>query len=378
MKVLHIMGREKFTEPVAKFYNAFFDNGEHEICYLNVSGEPSIVIDAVQLKQHELFLTEKHFNDLKLIKDFFIKHDYDYIVMHSYLTYRVLKLFFYLNRKFLNKVVWIEWGADLYQWRKVGGGLLGKITNAFEKKLRTACDSVVAIFPPDIDFYKQEFPKTNVNIYYAPYIVGDTLPKEFSSYCEASRLSETLLKKESIYIQIGHHSTPQLNHIAVLDALKKFSNEDIKLLLPLNYGNQDYANEVQAYAERAFPEKVICLREMLSEEEYFRLIERVDIAIFNTQRQIALGNINRMIFRNVKLYMPADSVMYKYFSSEGVPIQAFDAIINMSFEKFISKQEVKNRELFENFIKGISNMDIKVNYWKDIYDDLRKRVEVEI
>ena len=105
MKVLHIMGREKFTSSTVKFYNLFFANGEHEVCYLNVNGEPSIVLDDVKLKQHELFLTEKHFNDLKLIKDFFIKHDYDYIVMHSYLTYRVLKLFFYLNRKFLNKVV---------------------------------------------------------------------------------------------------------------------------------------------------------------------------------------------------------------------------------------------------------------------------------
>ena len=44
-----------------------------------------------------------------------------------------------------------------------------------------------------------------------------------------------------------------------------------------------------------------CLRSFMPKDEYFELLDRIDIAIFQTYRQCGLGNIYQMIFRNVKL-----------------------------------------------------------------------------
>ena len=43
MKIIHIMRKEKFTKGISEFYNANFNNGEHEICFVNQEGQPSMI-----------------------------------------------------------------------------------------------------------------------------------------------------------------------------------------------------------------------------------------------------------------------------------------------------------------------------------------------
>ena len=160
----------------------------------------------------------------------------------------------------------------------------------------------------------------------------------------------------------------------VLDKIKHLSQENIKILLPLSYGDMEYGDMVQKYAEELFPKKVICLREMLPKEEYFKLINRVDIAIFETTRQIALGNINRMIFRNVKLYLSKDGVMYDYFLENGIPLQDTETLNNITIEEL--KERVRSHDIlsFNNYIKGLSDLDQKICLWQNIYNKLKESI----
>ena len=81
MKILHLMKREKFTKGIALFYDKYFNNGEHEICYINAFGESSLINPNLTIKQHERFF-KKH--DWLSIKRFLkMWKQYDYIVMHS-------------------------------------------------------------------------------------------------------------------------------------------------------------------------------------------------------------------------------------------------------------------------------------------------------
>ena len=43
-----------------------------------------------------------------------------------------------------------------------------------------------------------------------------------------------------INIQIGHPSTQVLNHIEVLEDLYKFRDENIRIYIPLSYGDEEY------------------------------------------------------------------------------------------------------------------------------------------
>ena len=60
---------------------------------------------------------------------------------------------------------------------------------------------------------------------------------------------------KEIIIQVGNSATNTNNHIDVLKTLEKYKCENIKIFLPLAYGEQEYAEEVIAYLETRFLHK---------------------------------------------------------------------------------------------------------------------------
>lgn len=70
-----------------------------------------------------------------------------------------------------------------------------------------------------------------------------------------------------------------------------YKNEDIKIVLPLSYGDISYAETIETYARTLYGDKVLILRENLGFLDYVKLIKTIDIAIFDYKHQSALGNI---------------------------------------------------------------------------------------
>ena len=53
------------------------------------------------------------------------------------------------------------------------------------------------------------------------------------------------LKKDStINIQVGNSADPTNNHIEAFEMLRKYKHENVKIYVPLSYGNQNYASTV--------------------------------------------------------------------------------------------------------------------------------------
>lgn len=368
MKIIHMMKREKFTRGICDFYELYFNNGEHELCFLNLDGGSSLLREDLTIPQREISFG----NRWRALGDLCrVSREFDYVVFHSLLHDNWLKSCLALHPAFRGKLVWIEWGGDLYRWRSRSGGLKAKLLDRVNRVLRENCQTVVCIFPPDQDFFRSEFPDSRTRVFYAPYCSGSIAP-EYQNYSPDSRLRESRSRGEPIYIQVGHSASPAIDHLHTLDALKRFSDQNIRIFLPLNYGDMDYADKVQRRAEELFPGKVICLREMLAPGDYFALLARVDIGIFHTFRQIALGNIQRMLFRNVKLYLPEQSVMYRYFSENGVPVQTCEDLEHCSFDRLLSDAQSPDSHRFRRLIDSYSNMEHRVGLWTDIYDSLRR------
>lgn len=367
----------KFTDDTVDLYNEYFNNGEHEICYINKTNASHIRND-ITLKQYEIFDTSLKTISLKSIKRFIDFFDsFDYIVMHGYIidnlsTVYYYSLFFLMGRRLCEKLVWIEWGVDLYNFIKEGNRLKQQIDYYIGKRIREKVRMFVGIFPPDCDVYKSRFPKSEAINMYAPYF-GLNEYKEYSEYVVDSQLEKTIMSKDTIYIQVGHNAQKQLNHIEVLESLKKYSNENIKLIIPLSYGDRDgYADVVERKAKEYFGEKALVLRKYMEKQEYYKLINRVDIAIFNTYRQTALSNIYNLINSNVKIFMPKESVMYKYFNSIDIPIQKIEDIKEISFNEFIKTINYNKCDGSKKLIDWLMSNDQKIIYWENIYNRLRE------
>lgn len=377
MKVLHIMiGDEKFTDEVVALYNEEFDHQEHEICYLLKGKRCNCIRSDISIPQYEIILENNFRSKIQCCRKMIsLMRKHDYTIIHSFCLDGLSTLYLYLHRLFCRKhIVWIEWGADLYDFKPGNKVSLSEsIAFHIKKSVRSNVNSVICIFPPDRVYYKEHFPKSKSRVFYAPYIGNRQNQKKYEYNLMFSRLKDTMSRKEPVYIQIGHNAQMQLNHLKALEILSKFKNENIKLVLPLSYSVEpQYVDQIYQYLEKVFPGKYIVLKDFLPKEEYFEIVKRIDIAIFYTYRQTALSNIYRMINSNVKLFMPENSVMKEYFCSLGIPIFSVESINDMDFTDFTNT--IKWEDLLgpQLFIENLNDYDKNLKYWIQIYDDLRK------
>jgi dTDP-N-acetylfucosamine:lipid II N-acetylfucosaminyltransferase len=366
MNILHITTGANYvvTTQYIRFVNENFDINEHTFLILdkqeNIPIELSdrsntIVIDINKGKQFNTILSYMMKSDL--------------IILHSLCLSIYQQLFLLFNPFILQKTVWVAWGMDLYQWkREDNGNVLYKGRNLISFIFRKRMNYFVGIFPPDIDYFKNTF-KSRAKTFYASYVGGLYNPL-YEKDLNLISLAEKRVNNDCINIQIGHSCSLILNHRQVLEALRKFKSENIKIYIPLSYGDMEYGNQVEEYAKTLFGDKVVCIRDMMAEEEYMDFLSTIDIAIFNTTRQIGLGNITPLLYMEKKIFMPAGSIMYEYYKSVGVQVFDYNQLNNMEFRHFVSPVDTSNaKKYIETQVK---NKELKIGMWTNVFNAVMK------
>lgn len=359
------MKKEKFTKEVVTFYNEFFNNGEHDILYVN-SSNVSQIRDDIKLKQSEVMVCENSLlKNLKKIH--YIIKKYQYIVLHSFSIFdNVQKI---LLLPYLSRIIWIEWGDDLYNWTPRGKAKM--LTVPVNRILREKIYGVVCIFPPDIDFYKKTFPNSKAKIFYAPYVGGVKSNEPDIDYKYFDKISEKKRNGCPLYIMVGHNGQEQLNHISVLNKLLAYKNENIRIVLSLSYGGtKKYVDEVKDFAIKGFGNKAIILDGFVPKEEYFDFLKKIDIAVFDTERQTGLANVNTLLFNNVKIFMNKNCTMWGFFEDAGFPLYDSDMIGKVDYSIFSEEVLLKHEDSIVKYFERRKNFEISVNYWRNIYQEI--------
>lgn len=366
MKVVHVMRPSLFASSVLEFYSQNSFCGEHNFVFYLYKSESSPLRQDLHIEQKDFFISgiDDILNFLEYI------NNYDFVILHSFFFDSKFKMLLFLKKPLLKKIVWIEFGADLYSW-KSSRGIKSILNNYIDSNLRNHFGYFVGIFPPDCDVFRNDFPKSKSKLFYAPYM-GSRLDTAYNSYDFTSSLDSHIKFNREIIIQIGHNAFKSLNHIDTLKKLQFLRGKKVRLLLPLSYGDTNYGDIVQKYAEAWFPGQVYCLRDVLPKEKYFTILDNVDIAIFNTYRQAGLGNLHRLILKNKKIYLPCESVMYKYFSEKGVSVYAYEDICEEKLTSLFSTIDNGTRENNMRYINELKDTKKRTQYWEQIYCDLEK------
>lgn len=360
---LHLMRDTNFTSGIVQFYERYFSDAGHTICYIVSPGKVSPLNLSMKIKQIEY---KSKGGKVSRFKDFIrLLREYDYIVLHNMGCLDNFTGLVYLlpKRIYKKKIIWIEWGGDLYTTEN------RKIKEILRNRVKESVKAVVAIFPPDADVYRRKFPYSKAKIFYAPYC-GATIANYYKeSYPQSSLAVHP--KGEPIFVQIGNNAKEAQHHIEVLEALSRYKNDNIAVFLPIVYGGSaEYVNKVQSRAEALFPGKTYILREMMERKQYYDLLKKVDIAIFNTERQIGLGNLHFLIWKKAKIFMNHVNPMYDFFQNQGITICDYNEIKDLSFEDFCRPQKDYDEEKFNQYINSHTNMEERIKSWRTIYDDL--------
>lgn len=346
-KILHLFRIEKFTDGYIKFVNENFDNNYHEFWiygWRNANINVSV----------SLYKNVKYIKDIE--KKFVSKqiYNFDKIIYHGVFEDNIIDCF-YKNKRLLKKLYLYFWGGDKFSHQT---GI-----KKFKKKYVVSnAYAVINIIPEEKRYMKNNY-----------RIKG----KYFCALYYSQSICTTLNKlrlcknddKDYVAIQVGNSATETNNHISILKELIKFKDENIKIFVPLSYGDKNYRRKVIEFGKQAFGEKFVGMTDFMKEENYYEFMNNMDVAIFGLKRQQALGNINALMFLGKKVFLKRGSVLAHYYRKEcNCNIEFIEDIREMNFEELIRINEEKKTNN-ERRMEELYRMKPRIEQWKQIFDD---------
>lgn len=297
----------------------------------------------------------------------------DHIVIYGLLFGLRPLLVLLTNKNFLKKLSWIEWGGDLYNWKRKVSSVKDLISNVVGKIIREAASPVGVNFPMDEEIFKQEF-KSNAKCMFTPLMSH----RNVLDVVEGQKIHQRE-NKNVVRIQVGHNALQFGNHISILHMLERFKNEEIQLVIPMAhgvggingglYGGIHYKDAVYKMAGQIFQKKAIPYFKTIPLTNYYSYLWNVDIVVLNLYRQAGLGNILVMLYMKKKVFLPAGTQMYKFFQSMGVKVYDTNKIPEMSYEEFISPPEDSDISWIKEFYDPV----FLEKHWDDFMEEVENQ-----
>lgn len=351
IKIIHIFNHEVFVDR----HISNVKNGGFENYYVFLKDENIYSGNFKQLVKHVVPHSPAYF---KLIKDCKL---FDILILYD-LEKEKIEI---VNR--LNEdrpiIIWSFYGAELYSLPHIRKRLFSpatiKVLNfKFDKKINLFLKSLVR------SFYHYIRGSTNINTarkramlkidYFAWYskeeydFLNEKLRHQLPAFIESSiatpfdKIQGTFEKSDSILI--GNSASPYNNHLDIIQELDKL-NFSGKITIPFSYGSKDYIFKIKEVV-KSLKLYISFVEDFLPYEDYISLINQHSIAVFNSYRQMALGNIFIALKCGVKVYLSLKNPSYQWLKRLG--------FIIYSIEKDLT-QNIKDGDL------RLSREDINLN-----------------
>ena len=370
IKVLHIVRDDKFFDVVIKNFES--DNRLSNKSILiapNENYKPRFIksVDKLDLLWYK-----------KQIYNYFITNQYDIVYFHS-LTYKDWKIIRLIPKDKI--IIWWAWGYDLYNDLYIMRpliklDLLKPETNILYKKnkyfLFTVVKRLISALFINIYFeYKRDEILKRIDYFQPVLSIEYKLMQNYSFfrakelyYNNSREISQTIIenKFKNGSILLGNSASYTNNHLDVWEYIKNSNIKDSKIIIPLNYGDMSYANEIKNKI-RSTENTILFLDSFMPSNEYFSLVNDCSYAVYGVMRQQAMGNINYCLKNGIKLFLYRESIIYKYLKGEGYIVFAIEDIDENSFRIPLTKEETQHNisianadcerrnEIYETFVK---------------------------
>lgn len=351
--IMHMFPKSQFVEGFINFIYENFDSKEHMfVLYTNAKFEVSPKLyeldNVVDYDEKNIFWLYKSIK----------KADKLFLHNLSVNIYELFMLAFFPG--LLKKCIWLIWGGDLYCYRNQRKGLIERAIESARRRVIKHVSVIASLTEGDYSLAQQwyEVDKKHIRL---NYYIGN----------EAKVLYELVNEKyndsSTTNIIVGNSATVTNNHIEVFEKIKHYSEQDICIYAPLSYGDREYGRLVEDVGRRIFGKKFVALNTYMSHAEYFSLLNRMDIAIFNNDRQQAIGNIMALALLGKKVYLKKDTSMWNEWVTQGKFLFHKVDEIDSNFSNFvqINQEEIENNRQAAHDYYDVNQ---RISEWKQAFE----------
>jgi len=360
IKHLHIIHYDKkFTDDFIKFILNNFEYEEHRFIVIgksNING-----VERSNLVDDYIYRIET----LRSFKNILFYHKLLYkannLHFHGLFNGDIIKLL-YFQPWLLKKSNWIIWGGDLYSYNKPKDNWKKKVNEFCRKKVFKNFNEITSFIPGDYRVAKKIY-DTKADYNYAI---------TYNVFAEASYYDDLIThnnknKGKTTVFQVGNSADPSNNHIDVLKLLIPYKDKKIKIIVPLSYGDEKHKKKVINFGREKFGDKFEPITKFYKLKDYLKILNEVDVAIFNHERQQGLGNMSKLLRLGKKVYLRSDISSWNYFHNIGAKVYDTLEIGKINFEELINyPTDIKQQNI--NIIKKIMSNEYRVKLWEKILE----------
>jgi len=234
----------------------------------------------------------------------------DKIIIHGLWSERVVRLLS-LQPWLLKKCYWVIWGGDLYRYKFAKRTIRWRINEISRRIVIRRIGHLVTQVEGDVDLARQWYGARGRH--HDCFVYPSNLYKDHNVLPKSD---------DTIRIQIGNSADPRNEYLEMLEMLKPYAGENIKIYAMLSYGSDEHAAEVAARGTSIFGEKFEPVTGFMPFDEYIEFLGNIDIAIFNHRRQQAMGNIVTLLGLGKKVFLRRDVTTWKYLAAMNIKVFA--------------------------------------------------------
>ena len=328
--ILHVCNLDKFIPPFVKLVNEEFGEENHQFW----------LPDVEKLNEHPLEKADNIYIGKRTstgqlcayLQLLLMLHRAEKVILHGLFNSRIIRLLA-LCPWLLKKCYWVIWGGDLYQYQKPKPRLRDKIKESLRRFVIKRIGHLVTYIPGDVELARKWYSARGEYHECLMYLSNVVNPQILKG---AERVKEA---HSGLNILVGNSADLSNNHLDALEKLLPYKDQDIRIYVPLSYGDQAYAEKVIEKGRDWFGDKFLPITYFMPFEQYLAVLESVDIAIFNHKRQQAMGTTITLLGLGKTVCMRNDVSQWCFLREHGLNMKS---VSNKGFKQLPSSDLIEN------------------------------------
>lgn len=355
--IYHFCGSSPYIQKYIEFLKAntsVFKLSDH---YFIINITSSITSNEAEPSDIKKYTYKSKFGFTKVLKE--IKEE-DILIIHGLFNPYFL-IYIIIDNSLVKKCIWSIWGGDVYLYREKDTSIKTKITEILRKKIIPQIPVITSLVKADYEVVKKVY-NSKADYIFSFY----PLPVSLSGDHSTTFINE---RNERKVVLIGNSGDPSNNHEEIFHILAKIE-ADFEIICPLSYGEQNYINRVIKIGNELFHERFRPVTKFINPSEYTKMLDTVNVAIMNHNRQQALGTIIKLIDNGTKVYIRSDTTTFLFFAHNQVEI--YDTLLLNTLKSIELFDNPKNRCLLnKEKVNNLFSDSNAVLSWQFVFDKLK-------